>query len=155
MYGCTEYTECQAFSPVVRIGSPTLSPVSESVARPLPPPPLILRWDTIACGRGCRGEPIRTKGQTFCFWYSRYSMIPLLPSTYGCNVLNMQDDTCTLYMYANIPVWLNSPLNENTGNVIRINGKEYLRPTGATVVVVVWFVSTETIETKLWSLQNC
>jgi hypothetical protein len=30
-----------------------------------------------------------------------------------------------------------------------INGMEYLRPTGATVVVVVWFVSTETIETEL------
>ncbi len=68
----TEYTEGQAFSQVVRIGSPrTLSP---QLVLPYPPCSkgggrIVRLWE-----RG-RGELIRTKGQTL--WYSRYSIIPL------------------------------------------------------------------------------
>ncbi len=48
----TEYTECQAFSPVVRIGAPPLPPhLPASVA--LPP-----------FGSGWGGGGIQTKGQT-------------------------------------------------------------------------------------------
>jgi hypothetical protein len=70
----TEYTECQAFYPVVRIGSPR--PLTRK--RVLPHP---LTWFVPAAGghtrlreRG-RREPIRTKGQIL--WYSRYRTIPL------------------------------------------------------------------------------
>ncbi len=65
---CTEYTECQAFYPVVRIGS---SPPPRS------PPPLGTReWDKLACERGGGGwgDPVPTMGQTLS--YSRYTIIP-------------------------------------------------------------------------------
>jgi hypothetical protein len=40
-------------------------------------PPSLVHWgDTLACGRGCRGVPIRTRGQTL--WYSRYTLCVLL-----------------------------------------------------------------------------
>jgi hypothetical protein len=60
----TELTECQAFSPVVRIGSPRPPHLRAIVA---PPPLLDPGGDTPACGRGGEGI-IRTKGQTL--WYS-------------------------------------------------------------------------------------
>jgi hypothetical protein len=75
-YTTTEYTECQAFSPVVRIAYPR--PLTRR--RVLPPPPILgSRVDTLASIRGGgegRGEPTRTKGRTF--WFSRYS-IPVIP----------------------------------------------------------------------------
>jgi hypothetical protein len=60
----TEYTECQAFFPVVRNGPPPPSPTNGCC------PPEFQGWgDTFACLRGCwRMEPIRMKGQTL--WYS-------------------------------------------------------------------------------------
>ncbi len=73
--GNTEYTECQAFSPVALIGSPTPHP-QENVAPPL--------WfqggggTHSLVGEGA-GEPIQTKGQKRRF--SRYSTNN--PSTVG------------------------------------------------------------------------
>ncbi len=63
---CTEYTECQALYPVVRIG---YSP-------PLAPPPLWVqgRESKLACGGGGWGDPVSTMGQTPS--YSRYTIIP-------------------------------------------------------------------------------
>jgi hypothetical protein len=67
----TEYTECQSFSPVVRIGSP--SPASACC---LPPPLWFQVGDTLACGNGAGGANLAMR-QTL--WYSRYSIIPLQP----------------------------------------------------------------------------
>ncbi len=61
----TEYTECQAFCPVVINGSP--SPASEYV-----PPTRVLGGPHSLARRGW-GDPIPTKGQTF--WYSMYSIL--------------------------------------------------------------------------------
>jgi hypothetical protein len=65
----TQYTECQAFCPIVRIGS--LSAASEYCS-----PLFGSGGDTLAGGGGAawRG-PMPTKGQTF--WYSMYTLIPL------------------------------------------------------------------------------
>ncbi len=62
----TEYTECQAVCPVVRIGSP-LPLTREGVL--LPPFWVQGRRHTRSPGRGW-GHPIPTKGQTL--WYSTY-----------------------------------------------------------------------------------
>jgi hypothetical protein len=74
----TEHTECQAFSPVVRIGS---SPPHQQASVP---PPLGSRGGghTRLRERGW-GEPIRTKGQTL--WYSRYNITPLRCTQYKCS----------------------------------------------------------------------
>ncbi len=65
-------SECQAFSPVVRIGSSAPSPATECC-----PPPFGSKGGTHSlAGEG--GEPIRTKGQRQTLWYSGYySIIPL------------------------------------------------------------------------------
>jgi hypothetical protein len=70
----TAYTECQAFSPVVRIGPPLPLHPQASVAPP--PPPNLLLGGRHTCLREMGwGEPIQTKGRTL--WYSSYSIIPL------------------------------------------------------------------------------
>jgi hypothetical protein len=68
----TEYTECQAFSPVVRIGSP--APTSKRV---LPSPPFGSGGGghTRLRERGRGGEPIRTKRQTLCYSIATKVMI--------------------------------------------------------------------------------
>jgi hypothetical protein len=66
----SEYTECQAFFPVVRIGSPP-RPLG-SVA---PPPFGSQGGATLTCGGGGWEDPIPTKGQTL--WYSKNTIIPL------------------------------------------------------------------------------
>ncbi len=48
------------FSPVVRIGTPPPPNPEASV----PPPPGSGGGDTLACGRGGKGVPISTRGQT-------------------------------------------------------------------------------------------
>ncbi len=71
-FACTEYTECQAFSPVVRIGSPppAPSPTSERCISP----PLFPKGGTHSLAGEWTGELSRTKGQTL--WNSMYSIIP-------------------------------------------------------------------------------
>jgi hypothetical protein len=73
----SEYRECQAFFPVVRIGSPLPHPQG-NVA---PPPPFGSKGrDTLACGiGGGGGGPILTNGQTL--WYS--GTLCILKSLYG------------------------------------------------------------------------
>ncbi len=68
-----EYTECRAFSPVVRIGSPPPHPQASVV--PPPPAHLVPKGEHTRLRERGRGEPVRTKEQTL--WYSRYSIIPL------------------------------------------------------------------------------
>jgi hypothetical protein len=65
----TKYTECQAFSPVFRIGSPR--PLTHK--RVLPP--FGSRGGHTRLRERGWGEPIRTKGRTI--WYSSYSIISL------------------------------------------------------------------------------
>ncbi len=69
----TEYTECQAFCTVVRIGSP--QPLNRK--RLLPPPLRVHGGDTPACGKGGGGDLIPTKEQKL--WYLCYvcTVIPL------------------------------------------------------------------------------
>ncbi len=59
----TEHTECQAFCPVVQIGSPNPHR-QESVA---PPPFGSKGGDTLGCRGGVWGGPNSKKGQTL--WY--------------------------------------------------------------------------------------
>ncbi len=69
-----EYTECQTFCPVVRIGSPPHPQASGA-----PPPPLGPSRETHSlAGRGW-GDPIPTKGQTL--WYSTVCIIQYNRST--------------------------------------------------------------------------
>jgi hypothetical protein len=68
----TEHTECHAFCPVVRIGSP--HPLARKRVLPLPPP-LVPRRETHSLAAEELGDPIPTKGQTL--WYSMYTIIPL------------------------------------------------------------------------------
>ncbi len=68
----TENTECQAFFPVVRTGSPLLPHPQGSVA---PPPLLDPRGQTHSLAGEEWGDPIPTKGQTL--WYSMYTIISL------------------------------------------------------------------------------
>jgi hypothetical protein len=69
----TKLKECQAFFPVVLIGSPQPLTRKRVLLPPLGP-----RGDTLACGGGGWGDPILTMGQTL--WYSRYTKIPLRSS---------------------------------------------------------------------------
>ncbi len=84
------YTECQAFWPSVRIGTPSLrvgDPHPVTRKRVLLPPPLlgffiyfftyfcVQGGDTLACGGGSGVDPFPTKGPTF--WYSAYNIISL------------------------------------------------------------------------------
>jgi hypothetical protein len=71
-----EYSECQAFYPVVRIGSPIQSPARECWSSP----PLWVQGGrhTRLPGRGSE-DPIPTMGQTL--WYSRE--IGILQSLYA------------------------------------------------------------------------
>jgi hypothetical protein len=79
-FSVTEYTECQAFLPVVgTAGHPTPSSASECCAAP---PPLGSKGgDTLACacGGGGGGPKLPNsdegKGQTRC--YSMYTIVPL------------------------------------------------------------------------------
>ncbi len=150
MYGCkcTEYTECQAFSPLVRIG--TLRPLTRK--RVFPPPPLIPRGTQSLAGEGAGGSQFgrrdRHSGTLGIVW-SLYFPLLMVVMNWICKMTHVR--TCMqIYQYDWTAHW--TKIQEI---LFRINGMEYLRPTGATVVVVVWFVPTETIETELWGLQNC
>jgi hypothetical protein len=79
----TEYTECQAFCPVVRIGSPTPSPASAA-----PPLWIQVRRHTRLRGRDWR-DPILTKGQTL--WYSMYTITLPFRSKSHCLLMKRQN----------------------------------------------------------------
>ncbi len=69
-------TECQAFSPVVRIG--THQPLTR---RRVCPTVFFGGGDTLACGRGDgTGIPIRTRRQSL--WFSRYTVCTLWPKCF-------------------------------------------------------------------------
>jgi hypothetical protein len=87
----TDYTECKAFCPVVRIGSPHLLTRKQVLL----PPFGSKGGDTLACGGGARGgvgDPIPMKGQTL--WY-------LFISTYKTSTTEVKCQGINLHGYIN------------------------------------------------------
>jgi len=120
-----------------------------------PPPPLWFQGggDTLSRGRGGGGSLFgrrdRSSGTLGIVW-SLYFPLLMAVMYWICKMTHVHCTCMQIYQYDWTAHW--TKIQEI---LFRINGMEYLRPTGATVVVVVWFVPTETIATELWGLQNC
>ncbi len=76
-----EYTECQAFSPVVRIGSPPHPQASVATS------PLWFRGGHTRLRKRGRGEPIQTKGQTL--WCSSIIPLRMAPPGHGTALVSV------------------------------------------------------------------
>ncbi len=72
----TEYTECQAFCPVVRIGSHVPHPLTHHKGVLLPLPVGFKGADTLACGRGS-GGPNSNEGKDTLLLSIYYKVFPL------------------------------------------------------------------------------
>ncbi len=88
----TEYKECQAFCPVVRIGSPNPSPASECYSTLW-----VQGGDTLAWEGGGWGDPIRTTGQKL--WCSCTCIIETLYDSklYNIAVQNLSSYSTQTY----------------------------------------------------------
>jgi hypothetical protein len=94
----TEYTECQALYPVVRIGSFQFPHPQASVA----PPPLG-KTNSLAGGGG---TPNSDEGTDIVVLYVQYNPLVLAPS-HALTVL--QAGSCVRYLMSNDDVTVNSP----------------------------------------------